>query len=228
MSFLENSFFYFIILIITVSYPLLRSFEPKIHFYNNWKSLLVSILYMMLIFIPWDIAFTYKNIWHFNPNYVIGLYVFSLPIEEWLFFVIIPFSCVFIHEVVNYFFPLRNGFTYIKSFTLISSFVFYVIAIFYYKQTYTFVCFFFNATLLLFLLIKKNKWLSEAFRTYLFTLIPFLFINGLLTGSFTSEPVVIYNDNAIINFRIMNIPIEDFFYNLSLILVTLKFYKPNI
>ena len=40
--------------------------------------------------------------------------VFLFPIEEWLFFVIIPFACVFIHEG-NYFFnkELESN-TYVK------------------------------------------------------------------------------------------------------------------
>ena len=54
-------------------------------------------------------------------------------------------------------------------------------------------------------------------------MIPFLLINGFLTGSF-SDPIVTYNADHIIGFRILNIPIEDCFYNLIMLLITLFFY----
>ena len=65
--------------------------------------LLPSIVLMMLIFIPWDIWFTDWSVWQFNSDYIFGVKIFQLPIEEWMFFIIVPFSCVFIHEVLNYF-----------------------------------------------------------------------------------------------------------------------------
>ena len=57
-------------------------------------------------------------------------------------------------------------------------------------------------------------------------MIPFLLINGFLTGSF-SDAIVTYNAEHIIGFRIpfFNIPIEDCFYNLIMLLSTLFFYE---
>ena len=53
---------------------------------------------------------------------------------------------------------------------------------------------------------------------------PFFLVNGFLTGSY-SEAIVIYNSYEIINFRILNIPIEDFFYSFSMISLTLIVYN---
>ena len=65
---------------------------------------------MMLVHIPIDIVFTKLQIWSFNNDYVSGLYLFKLPIEEWLFFIVIPFCCVFIYESINYFFSFDKNF----------------------------------------------------------------------------------------------------------------------
>ena len=75
----------------SLSIPLIFSFHPKLKFFKHWKSLGIGILISMLIFIPWDVFFTINGIWGFNSNYYLGTNLFSLPIEEWLFFLIIPF-----------------------------------------------------------------------------------------------------------------------------------------
>ena len=54
---------------------------------------------------------------------------------------------------------------------------------------------------------------------YLVHLIPFLVVNGVLTGAVTPEPVVFYNANEIIGLRIVTIPIEDTIYALTCILI---------
>ena len=57
------------------------------------------------------------------------------------------------------------------------------------------------------------------------SLIPFLLINGFLTGSFTQEPVVIYNPDEILGIRILNIPVEDSIYNMLMLLIVVFFYE---
>ena len=58
----------------------------------------------LIVFLLWDYVFTMLVVWGFNHKYVMGVYVGGLPIEEILFFVCIPFSCIFIYEVVRYYY----------------------------------------------------------------------------------------------------------------------------
>src|ERR1700741_1031957 len=96
---------YLALILFTLSYPLFKSFEDKIRFASKWKFLFPGILASAAFFITWDILFTKYGIWSFNPDYVLGLFILRLPIEEWLFFIVVPFSCIFIYEVMNYFVP---------------------------------------------------------------------------------------------------------------------------
>ena len=48
----------------------------------------------MGVFIPWDIIFTINEIWGFNPDYLKGAKILSLPYEEWLFFICIPYDII--------------------------------------------------------------------------------------------------------------------------------------
>lgn len=57
--------------------------------------------------------------------------------------------------------------------------------------------------------------------SYLICLIPFLIVNGLLT----SIPVVIYNDAENLGVRIFNIPFEDIFYGMLLVLMNIAIYE---
>ena len=81
--------------------PLALSFDKRVAFFKKWKALFPAIFLMMLVFIPWDILKTAKGVWGFNPDYIIGIYFFNLPLEECLFFICIPYACVFIYECLN-------------------------------------------------------------------------------------------------------------------------------
>lgn len=106
MDLFNSNYCYFTILAIACSYPLLQSFEKRIQFYKSWIYLLPAIFVMMSIHIPLDIIFTNIGVWRFNNELIYGILVFNLPIEEWLFFVIIPFSSLFIYKVLKYFFKI--------------------------------------------------------------------------------------------------------------------------
>ena len=225
MEFLENSFFYFILLFFSLAYPLAQSFEKRIFYYKKWERLIPSILVMMLLFIPWDIWFTHWSVWQFNYDYICGLKVFLLPIEEWLFFIIIPFACVFIHEVLNYFFNKQlESDSYIKIAYLLATLLL-IFSVIYSDRIYTLVCFTLTALSFFILAFNKPKWMGSFFRTFFVSLVPFLVINGFLTGSFNEVPIVSYSSNEIIGLRILNIPIEDTMYCLLMLLIVISIYE---
>ena len=71
----------------------------------------------------------------------------------------------------------------------------------------------------------KSGWLSKFYITYLLLLLPFLIVNGLLTGTGLAGPVVWYSPAHIIGPRILTIPIEDVFYGMDLILLNVMIYS---
>jgi lycopene cyclase domain-containing protein len=213
---------YALLLIGSIAIPMLRSFEPRIRFYARWPALFAGIFVMMLVYIPWDIIFTQKGVWAFNHQYVLGLYIAGLPIEEWLFFVVITYCVVFTYEVIVLFFPRISFPAAARMISLLLGTSFLLLAIFHTHQMYTMVVMLVAGTLaLLQPIIKSHKtWLSHFYVTYLITLVPFFIVNGILT----SFPVVTYNDMENFGIRLYSIPIEDAVYLLGMMYITMMVY----
>ncbi|WP_461485864.1 lycopene cyclase domain-containing protein, partial [Pedobacter sp.] len=73
--------------------------------------------------------------------------------------------------------------------------------------------------------IKKPSWLGQFYFTYLIMIIPFLIVNGVLTGTGLEAPIVWYNSEEITGIRINTIPFEDVFYGMSLIGMNILLYE---
>lgn len=181
---------------------------------------------MELFFIAWDIGYTKSGIWGFNPTYLSGIYFFNLPIEEVLFFVCIPYSCLFTYCCLKVFFPIKpSEYTHLITYKL--SFALLVAGIKFIPNLYTCVTLISLSFVLFFIQIKDNPiWLPRLYTTLIILIIPFLLVNGILTGSGLENPIVWYNENEITGFRILTIPIEDFAYGMLLLLcITYLFEK---
>jgi len=95
---------YFLVLGLTVIVPLLKSFNKELNFFQSKKRFFLSMIIPFLIFVLIDIIAVIRNLWYFNENFTVGIKVFNLPIEEVLFFIVIPFSCLFLWETIKYLF----------------------------------------------------------------------------------------------------------------------------
>ena len=95
---------YFQVLFFSFLIPFLFSFHPKINFYKKWSAFFLSNFLVSIPFLIWDEIFVRIDVWGFNKEHLSGLTIFSLPIEEILFFIVIPYCCVFTYEVLSVFF----------------------------------------------------------------------------------------------------------------------------
>lgn len=216
------NYLYLILDLGSLSVPLLFSFHPRLSFHKKWPALAKGLLVMMAFFIPWDIWFTAAGYWGFNPDYLTGINLLGLPIEEWLFFICIPYACIFTHYALPTIWPnfrlsaraVDIGYVLLQSVLIVTLW-------YHYDNWYTLVNFMY-AIILLGMVYQKNRELLQGFATsYLVILIPFFLVNGALTGGFTSEPVVWYNDSENLGIRVGTIPVEDLIYNLGMLLTVL-------
>jgi lycopene cyclase domain-containing protein len=167
----------------------------------------------------WDEIFTRAGVWGFNPRYLSGIYILSLPLEEVLFFFCIPYACIFTYFALNnlvekdYLYPHHE---------LISSALVFLLLIaggYFMHRLYTGVTFILTGLFLAYQMLKlRPRYMGRFYFAFLFILIPFFIVNGILTGSFLDEPVVWYNNNQNLGIRFGTIPVEDTFYGMLMIL----------
>ena len=214
---------YLILMASSLIFPFAFSFDKRVAFYKNWAKLFVAIIIPAVFFITWDTWFTSLGVWSFNNNYTLGCRIINLPIEEWLFFIVIPYCSIFVYEVLKSYFPKADFTKQLLCIFIALDLFFVVLAILYNKNLYTFMNFTFNALVLTFLLL--NKWFLEHithfFLTFVICLFPMIIVNGVLT----SLPVVEYNTLHITGFKLYTIPFEDFFYYLLLLMMNLLIYQ---
>ncbi|MCO5949856.1 lycopene cyclase domain-containing protein [Mucilaginibacter flavidus] len=219
-------FTYLLIDIFSVIVPFIFSFHPRLRFYKQWPALLPAMLITGIVFIAWDMYFTRLKIWGFNATYLTGINVGNLPLEEILFFLCIPYSCGFTYACFKLIIKkdMSRRSQLIASSLLIVASVF--MALRFYNQAYTCSAFAVLAVLIFVAqYLLKAGWLSKFYITYLYLLLPFLIVNGLLTGTGLKAPVVWYNPEQIVNIRILSIPVEDVFYGMDLILLNITIYS---
>jgi lycopene cyclase domain-containing protein len=203
--------------------PLILSFEKGVYYFGRWKQAFSAIIIVMIPFITWDSLVTDRH-WWFNPDYTLDLRLAGLPLEEWLFFISVPFSVLFIWEI----FSSKTGNPVNKKLQAVNKFlpVLILAGIFFWfgGKEYTAVVFItLGLTGLIDLFLKTEIFARP--NTYIY-LSMVTFLNLIFNGYLTSRPVVMYNEVYQLGFRIFTIPVEDLFYGMSVILFnTILFEK---
>lgn len=213
---------YLLINFLTIVFPVALSFDKRVAFYKSWKYIWPGMAITGLFFLVWDVLFTVKGVWSFNPKYILGITIYQLPLEEVLFFLTVPFACIFIYACLNHYFKymLNDMVSEVISSALIVLSI--LVLIFHSQKLYPLVTF--GLLLVLVVLFEyalRRRWLNRFYIMYIVALIPFYLVNGALT----SIPVVLYSKTQTIGNRVWTIPFEDHFYLMALLLMNIGFFE---
>lgn len=221
-----KQYLYLLLDLLTILFPFAFSFYAKANFSKKWKYLWIAILVPGIIFLLWDEYFTQIGVWGFNAEYLTGLYLGSLPLEEVLFFICIPYACVFTYEALKYLIKKDYLLPYRRLISISLLIVLAVGAAMHTDRWYTVTTFSaLGIYIILLEFILHSPFLSRFYLSYLFVLIPFFMVNGILTGSFIDGEVVWYNDAENLGIRIGTIPVEDIFYGMLLLLMNVSVFE---
>jgi lycopene cyclase domain-containing protein len=213
LPFLETHWAYALLHLFAFVPVFLLSFDRKVHYYTEWKFLFPAILIMGGFFIGWDAYKTIVGVWGFNEHYITKGSLLYLPWEEWMFFLTVPFASIFIYECLNAYFPRDPLQKWDKAITLGLIGSCFLLALITIDKTYSSITFILTGGFLLYhWLYVPNTYRTLFYRAFLVILVPFLLVDGVLTGGFTQEPIIVYNPSEFMGIRLVSIPIEDAVY----------------
>jgi len=213
---------YLLFNLIVISGPFFLSFDRKVAFYKKWPAVFLAILPSFFIFLIWDALVTGRH-WWFNPAFTLGYRIFGLPPGEILFFITVPYSSLFVWEVLTAYF--RNKQLSRPRFLQLIVMILFIpgIILFLTGKEYT------GLVLIAISLVAIVDKLTHSqifvqLRTYQY-LILLTLLMLIFNGYLTARPVVLYDPAYQLNFRIFTIPVEDFLYGYSHIFLTTIIYE---
>ena len=217
---------YSLVLFFTAIICFVASFDRRLRFDRHFGAFIKAAVLVAIPFIAWDVWFTAKGVWWFNTDYTLGIVIAGLPLEEWLFFICIPFSCVFTYYCLDKFYKMEwlSGFNNLIVFVTVI--VCSVVALLHYDKIYTLVTAIATILTLIYLhFIVRAKWISKASFVFSVLMLGFFPVYGVLTGFGLESPIVNYNPNNFLGIRMITIPIEDAVYGYTQFLLVLYFFK---
>lgn len=214
---IPERFTYFFVDFFTIIFPFIFSNTKAFNFKDYWKFFFPANLIVAIIYILWDMLYTYIGVWGFNEHYTLGFSIFNLPIEEILFFICTPYACLF-----TYYCFKKYIFSKIKKDWnlgwILFAFWFFTLGVKSYHYLYTSAAFISSSIAFIVAYRFRRIQFSHFLIFYLAILVPFFIFNGILTGSFLERIVVYYNNSENLNIRLLTIPFEDIFYGMAMLL----------
>lgn len=220
------SYTYSAILFFTVIICFIASFDHRIKFNRYFIPFLKAAILVAIPFIAWDVWFTSKGVWWFNTDYTLGLIIAGLPLEEWLFFICIPFSCVFTYFCFDLFFKWNKLSSLNNIIVFVSIVGCSLVALLHHDKIYTLVTCIATILSLIYLhFVARVAWIGKASVVYTILMLGFFPVNGILTGTGLESPIVNYNPGDFLGIRMLTIPVEDAVYGYTQFLLVLYFFK---
>ncbi|HEX4886614.1 MAG TPA: lycopene cyclase domain-containing protein [Luteibaculaceae bacterium] len=207
---------YLIVNLASISVPFIASFYPKAPFVKQWKHLFPALFATAAVFIIWDIWFTARGVWGFDVDYLIGTYFYNLPIEEVMFFICIPYCCAFIYFALHHFFPRPLLPKAANAVLALLGLFFLSVAVAHSTKAYPLSAGLAAYFVAMVMVLQKASWKGHYILTYTISIVPFLIVNGILTGTGLDKPIVWYNNDENLALRVLTIPVEDFIYSFAM------------
>lgn len=213
---------YLLFNVVVIIGPLALAWWPRASFSAQYVPAFLACVIAAVPYIIWD-ALVAGAHWDFNPAYTLGWRLFGLPIEEILFFITVPFACLYTWAM-----PFRGNESLPNpALRFVYPLLFATLPIggwaYSLGKEYTGLMLISLAVAgLLDLLLETRLALRPRFWGFLGMVFAFTFVfNGYLTG----RPVVTYGEEYQVGFRLFTTPIEDFGYGTSLIFVVVILFE---
>ena len=69
--------------------------------YRRPRALLAALVPVVAVFAGWDLIAVHRGDWWFSARYTLAPRLAALPLEEWLFFLVVPVCALLTYEVLG-------------------------------------------------------------------------------------------------------------------------------
>ncbi len=203
--------------------PVLLSRKNNMRFTFRLRYLMPAVIFSGAIFVMWNMRFNELGIWNYNPEYITGIYMLNVPVEEWLAFIIIPISAAYIFDWLSIKLEKFKQHNILLAVSLLLFIAMGGLAYFFRRNMFSFFTFFLAAIYLGYTVFRNRfkKHYPAFYGAFIITLIPFLVVS-ILAGLL---PVISYNTDHIMGIVIFAVPLERIFYLFLMLLITITIYQ---
>lgn len=92
---------YLNILLIFLLSAVFLEWKFRVRLYHSLKERIIIVMGFFVIFIAWDYLATFLGHWAFLGDGLLGIYIGILPIEEYLFVLIVPYWGITFYKVLE-------------------------------------------------------------------------------------------------------------------------------
>ena len=100
---------YLVLMGLCVAITLPLEFIVGVRVYRRPRRLLKVMLPVVVLFVARDLWGIYRDHWTYNPKFITGIHLGALPLEELVFFIVIPSCGLLTHEAVGKILRLVRG-----------------------------------------------------------------------------------------------------------------------
>ncbi|MBN1656595.1 MAG: lycopene cyclase domain-containing protein [Deltaproteobacteria bacterium] len=202
--------------------PFAFGLMKRFSFKRQFAPAFLSIFSVAPVLVIWDSLVT-KRHWWFNAEYVAEISILGLPYEEILFFLTVPFACLFTWDMVarRTLPKCHKGLSLIYLLLVIAGLS--GIPIWFTGKEYTALALFSLAISSAVDLVLRTRLLQQP-RFFAFLVLVIIFIT-VFNGYLTARPVVLYDSQYQSDVRIITIPVEDYVYGIAHIVACTSFFE---
>jgi lycopene cyclase domain-containing protein len=218
-----QNFWYLIILIVTGAVSFFLLVKKTNNYIIELKYMLPAIIFSGGIFTILNKRFCEAEIISFNNNYLAGTNILKLPVEEWLFLLVMSILSVTVYILVKIKFADFEKPKVFTAVNLILLLVFGLTAWFSRQKSFSFFLFFL-LTIYFGYTIFRNRFknhLMKFYLAYLISIFPFFIIKKILN----TLPVIFYNFEQTLGIRIFGVYVEEFGYFFLLTLMNITIFE---
>jgi lycopene cyclase domain-containing protein len=92
---------YLIILLVLLAVGLFIEWKYRVHLYHSRKERIIVTLVFFVIGVLWDSFAIFRGHWDFPGPGLVGLKIGLMPIEEYLFILIVPFWIITMYKILD-------------------------------------------------------------------------------------------------------------------------------